>query len=170
VKSKQLSNISTKLPKCPPLFVDRSFGAKKLVAALRKLGFKTKAHDTVFKKTAKDENWLPVVGEKNWRVLTSDQEMEGLHHEAIVEGNVGVFILGDIKKGETYERWVEMVQGCQEQIRHACSRSKRPFVGRISRGGKLWRVRHLKPHKQFEDITKETALDATVFGIEITED
>jgi len=155
VKSKQLSNISTKLPKCPPLFVDRSFGAKKLVAALRKLGFKTKAHDTVFKKTAKDENWLPVVGEKNWRVLTSDQEMEGLHHEAIVEGNVGVFILGDIKKG---------------QIRHACSRSKRPFVGRISRGGKLWRVRHLKPHKQFEDITKETALDATVFGIEITED
>lgn len=129
------------------------------------MGFDVKAHDEHFNKKAQDENWLPRVGKKNWRVLTADQEMESLHHEAIVEGNVGVFILSDIAKGETYERWVQMIDLCQQQLRHACCRSKRPFVGRISRDGKLWRIKHLKPHNRTEDITTETALDATNFGI-----
>jgi hypothetical protein len=129
------------------------------------MNFEVFAHDEYFNKRAQDENWLPRVGKKNWRVLTADQEMESLHHESIVAGNVGVFILSDIAKGETYTRWVQMISQCQMQLRHACCRSKRPFVGRISREGKLWRLRHLKPHNQTVDITTETALDATTFGI-----
>lgn len=94
--------------------------------------------------------------------------METLHHEAIVEGNVGLFILGDLRKGESFERWLEIIVICQDQIRHACCRSKRPFVARTSREGRLWRVRHLKPHKKVEDITLEIALDASLFGIKYT--
>ncbi len=60
------------------------------------MGFEVKAHDAFFNKRATDENWLPRVGKKNWRVLTADQELESLHHESIVEGNVGVFILSDL--------------------------------------------------------------------------
>ena len=56
----------------PPLFVDRTFGSKKLVAELRKMGFEVKAHDAFFNKRATDESWLPRVGKKNWRVLTAD--------------------------------------------------------------------------------------------------
>lgn len=129
------------------------------------MGFDVKSHDNHFNKRALDEYWLPRVGKKNWRVLTADQEMETLHHDAIVEGNAGVFILSDIAKGDTYERWVQMIAACQEQVRHASCRSKRPFVGRISREGRLWRIRHLKPHNKTEDITSETALDAENFGI-----
>lgn len=132
------------------------------------MGFEVKAHDAFFNKRATDENWLPRVGKKNWRVLTADQELESLHHESIVEGNVGVFILSDLLKGETYERWVQMIALCQDNLRHACCRSRRPFVGRISREGRLWRIKHLKPHMRTEDITSETAADATTFGISDT--
>jgi hypothetical protein len=129
------------------------------------MGFEVLAHDERFNKRAQDENWLPSVGRKNWRVLTADQEMETLHHESIVDGNVGVFILSDIAHGDTYTKWVEMIRTCRDQLEHACCRSKRPFVGRISRDGKLWRIKHLKTHKRTEDITDETAEDATIFGI-----
>jgi hypothetical protein len=129
------------------------------------MGFDAKAHDVFFKKKAQDENWLPRVGAKNWRVLTADQEMESLHHKAIVEGNVGVFILSDLEKGDTYERWVEMIKLCKGELHHACCRSQRPFVGRISREGKLWRIKRLKPHRMMEDITEQTARDAKIFGI-----
>jgi hypothetical protein len=165
VKSRRLSNISTQLPNCPPLFVDRTFGSKKLATELRKMGFDVRSHDDHFNKRARDEYWLPRVGKKNWRVLTADQEMESLHHAAIVDGNVGVFILSNLGKGDTYERWVQMIALCQLQIHHACCRSKRPFVGRISREGKLWRIKHLKTHNRTEDITGETAVDAANFGL-----
>jgi hypothetical protein len=132
------------------------------------MGFDVRAHDEFFSKKTQDEVWLPRVGKKNWRVLTSDQELESLHHESIVKGHVGVFILSDLLKGETYERWVQMIATCQDHMRHACCRSRRPFVGRVSREGKLWRIKHLKPHKRTEDITHETASDAITFGISDT--
>lgn len=129
------------------------------------MGFDTISHDQIFKRTAQDEFWLPKIGRKNWRILTADQEMETLHHEAIVEGNAGVFILSDIRQGETYLKWVEMIAKCQQQIRHACTRSRRPFVARISKDGVLYRIRHLKTHRRTEDITLETRQDASIFGI-----
>ncbi len=129
------------------------------------MGFDVKVHDECFSKRAKDENWLPRVGAKNWRVLTADQEMESLHHESIVDGKVGVFILSDIHQGDTYLRWVQMIASCEKQLRHACSCSKRPFVARISKEGVLYRIKHLKTHRRTEDITLETERDATNYGI-----
>jgi PIN like domain len=130
------------------------------------MGFEVVVHDSLFNKKTKDENWLPRVGAKNWRVLTADQDMESLHHEDIVRANAGVFILSDIAQGDTYRKWVEMISSCEQQLRHACCRSKRPFVGRISRLGVLWRIHRLKPHKRVEDITIETQNDAATFGIQ----
>ncbi len=98
---------------------------------------------------------------KNY-VLTADQEMESLHHGAIVSGNVGVFILSDINNGETYLRWVEMIKGCEQRIRHACCFAKHPFVGRISRHGTLWRFAASASHQRVEDITAETSQHAEI--------
>ena len=129
------------------------------------MGFDAKAHDRHFRRNELDQHWLRKVGEKNWRVITADQEMESLHHESIVAGNVGVFILSDIKKGETFETWLRMLKSCEIRFRHACIFGKRPFVARISREGNLWRLRHLKSHARIEDITIETLLHAETFGI-----
>lgn len=155
------------MPKCPTIFIDRTFGSKKLAGELRKMGFRIKTHDSMFKKTEGDENWLLIIGQKNWRVFTADQEMESLHHLSIVAGNVGVFVLSDLKQGETYVQWVTMIKGCEARIRHACSFGKRPFVARISRLGTLYRVRHLKPHLKVEDITIETEQNAQALGITV---
>ncbi|MDQ1451893.1 MAG: hypothetical protein QOK38_1759 [Acidobacteriaceae bacterium] len=128
------------------------------------MGFDVEAHDDHFKKNAPDEKWLLRVGRKNWRVLTADQEMETLHHAEIVEANAGVFVLSDLAQGETCEKWIEMIRACEMQLRHSCCRAKRPFVGRISRDGVLYRIRHLKSHRRTEDITAEISADAEVYN------
>lgn len=165
MKSRKLSTISTQLPKCPAFFVDRSCGSKKLIAELRALGFDVKAHDDHFKKAEKDEIWLLKVGAKNWRVLTSDQELETLHREEIVQGNVGVFILSDLRRGDTSHHWINMIHTCRDQIRHAATRADRPFVARISREGKLYQIRHIRAHAKTMDITDAIELDAAIYGI-----
>ncbi len=160
-KSQKSSGTSTRRPKCPVIFIDRTFGDSQLAGELRRIGFRlVETHCKHFKSREKDEVWIIKVGLKNWRILTQDKDLETRHHEAIVRGNAGVFIMSDVKPKEGLAKWVEILTTCRERIVHASTHGKRPFVARISYEGNLYRVNHLMPRMRTVDITETTASHA----------
>lgn len=166
-KSKKSSRTSTsRAPKCPVIFLDRTFGAYKLAAELHRMGFrKIEVHKRWFKDKEHDEVWITRVGLKNWRIFTQDKELETRHHDAIVAGNAGVFILSNTKPREGCAKWVEMIATCRLRIVHAAIHARRPFVARISYDGKLYKIRHLMPRQKVIDITLETEQEAQAVGM-----
>ena len=130
------------------------------------MGFpEVEVHDNRFSKYAPDPVWLLDIGRRNWRALTGDHDLVFRHREAIIQGNVGLFVLADLKRGESWHKWAEMIRGCQQRIVHACTAANRPFVARISRTGQLWEIKRLLPHHKDDDVTSEIAAHARGFGI-----
>jgi hypothetical protein len=99
-------------------------------------------------------------------LLPATTDLVSRHREAIIEGNVGLFVVGDLKQKEGYSKWVGMIQGCRERIIHACTSVERPFVARVGRSGKLWEIKRVLPHQRDEDVTAEIEAKARGFGIE----
>lgn len=56
-------------------FIDRCLGKKKVAEALRNAGAKVEIHDDHFTQDISDVEWLGVVGERNWVVLTKDENI-----------------------------------------------------------------------------------------------
>ncbi len=130
------------------------------------MGFRrVEVHKKWFKDKEHDEVWIARVGLKNWRIFTQDKDLETRHHDAIVGGNAGVFILSDTKPREGCAKWVEMITACRLRIIHAAIHARRPFVARISYDGKLYRIRHLMARKRAVDITLETEQEANAVGM-----
>jgi uncharacterized protein with PIN domain len=71
-------------------FIDRCLG-KKLADSLRNVGATVEIHDDHFSKISKDEDWLRIVGERNWVVLTKDKKIASRPLEllAVAQGDVG---------------------------------------------------------------------------------
>ena len=77
-------------------FIDRCLG-KKLADSLRNVEATVEIHDDHSKQDINDEDWLRIVGESNWVVLTKDQKIATRSWElkAVAEGNVRLFALVD---------------------------------------------------------------------------
>lgn len=78
----------------PVFFVDWCFG-KAVVNALREAGALIEHHGDHFEQNAPDTEWLSVVGERGWVVLTKDKAIakNQLELMAIARAEVKVFIL-----------------------------------------------------------------------------
>jgi predicted nuclease of predicted toxin-antitoxin system len=78
----------------PVFFVDWCFG-KTVVNALREAGALIEHHGDHFKQNAPDTEWLPVVGDRGWVVLTKDKAIakNQLELMAIARSEVKVFSL-----------------------------------------------------------------------------
>jgi len=80
-------------------FIDRCLG-KKLADSLRNAGATVEIHDDHFIPNLKDEDWLRIVGESNWVVLTKDKKIASRPLEllAVAQGNVRLFAFvgGDV--------------------------------------------------------------------------
>lgn len=93
LKSKRRSGTS-KLPDIP-LFLDRALDFDNLYHTLTQAGATVFRHRDYFDDDALDPDWLPVVGNKGWIVLTKDKAMQHSEIEkaAIRNARVRVFIL-----------------------------------------------------------------------------
>ena len=128
------------------------------------MGFEVEVHAKWFAANAPDPEWLEDVGRRNWRAFTSDHELPSRHRNAIIAGNVGLFVVADLKQNEGYKKWVQMFTGCWPRVKHACACAERPYVAKISRNGKLYQIRHLTQHFD-TDVTAEVEAQASGFGI-----
>ena len=115
-------------------FTDRDLG-KQFPCILRKSGISIERHIDHFVDTAKDEEWLTVVGRYGWFVLTHDRKMryERTAIEAVKKFMLGVFVV--VGKAPM----AELAQNCAmtfAKIQKFIEKNPRPFIAKIYRPSK----------------------------------
>jgi hypothetical protein len=158
-----LSNISTTLPKAPTFFLDRSLGAEIVAGELRSWDWPVEVHRSRFKQKTEDGEWITVAGEKHWRIITSDKDLECRYHEAIVAAKAAIFVLSELKRGEGCAKWIEMLRSCKQRIIHDAHFAPRPFVARVSRDGNIYQVTQLFAHGKTRNVTHSVASNFRIY-------
>lgn len=115
-------------------FIDRCLG-KKLADSLRNEGATVEIHDDHFKQDIEDKDWLRIVGERNWVVLTKDKKIASrtLELEAVAEGNVRLFAFvdGDVSGVVVAQAFVNAL----ENMRGFMRGNPAPFIAKVHQSG-----------------------------------
>lgn len=94
-----------------------------------------RVHDDYFPQNAKDEEWLPVVGERGWIVLTKDQKIRyrAPALAAVREARVRLFALTgkDIQASEM----AEIILKALPAIERLTAQERPPLIAKITKGG-----------------------------------
>ena len=134
-KKRSAAKTNSKPPDDPTLFLDRGLGTKVIATALRKIGAKVEVHDDHFAPDAPDEEWLRVVGDRRWVVLTKDRKLRyhRLALNAIRRAKVHAFILtaGDVQGSEMATTFVKALP----RIYRLSERRPPPLIARVTRSG-----------------------------------
>ncbi|WP_341737673.1 Mut7-C RNAse domain-containing protein [Microcoleus sp. CAWBG640] len=117
-------------------FIDRCLG-KKLADSLRNVGAKVEIQDDYFSQDINDEDWLRIVGERNWVVLTKDKRIASRRLEllAVAQGNVRLFAFvdGDVSGVVVAQAFVNALENMQRFIRG----NQAPFIAKVHQSGKV---------------------------------
>ena len=116
-------------------FVDECLGRHFVANALRTAGAHVELHHEHFRSGAPDAEWLPIVGERNWIVLTKDRHIRRreLEIQAIVNSRVRAFVLtaADLTGREQAQAFVRALP----KMNRMAAASRGPLIGRIAESG-----------------------------------
>lgn len=131
------ANFGQKQPDPLTFFIDRNLGKHTIADILRKADALVEVHDDHFPPNAPDHEWLPVVGEKGWVVLTKDKRIRyrGLELKALEEARVKAFVLtrGNLKGDDMATIFVKALPAMQR----FANDHHDPFIARITSQGKV---------------------------------
>ncbi|MFM7578934.1 MAG: hypothetical protein ACKO5Q_18625 [Microcystaceae cyanobacterium] len=80
----------------PPIFfIDRCLGKHPIQEFLREMGVRIEIHDDHFPQNTLDQDWLPIIGERGWIILTKDSRIarNTLERQAVARANLRMFTL-----------------------------------------------------------------------------
>ena len=128
-------------------FIDRCLG-KKLAVSLRDVEAKVEIHDDHFIKDMKDEDWLRIVGQDNWVVLTKDKKIASRRLEllAVAQGNVRLFVFvdGGVSGVVVAQAFVNALENMQQFILD----NQAPFIAKVHKSGMV------KSYKNREELLR----------------
>lgn len=114
------------------LFIDECLGRHLVPRALRDAGASVEVHHEHFAPGTIDAEWLPLVGQRRWVVLTKDRHVRRrpLELEAILSSGARAFVLtcGDLQGPEQATLLVRALP----KIRRIC-RQRGAFIATITR-------------------------------------
>lgn len=104
---------------------------------LREAGVSVEVHDDHFEPGAPDEEWLRIVGERGWFVVTKDQKIRyhTIEKQALVGAGVGAFVL--VSKDLSGEEMGKILVQSVPAIKRFIARTSRPFLAKMTRDGKV---------------------------------
>jgi predicted nuclease of predicted toxin-antitoxin system len=118
-------------------FIDRALGRKSVPDALKLAGANVEIHGDRFPPESPDVDWLPVVAQEGWVVLTKDVNIGRRYLEilAIAQHGAKVFVLtsGNLKSKEMADIFV----GALDKIEAFSQHHDAPFIAKINRQGKI---------------------------------
>ncbi|MGG6295968.1 hypothetical protein ACQ4M4_16390 [Leptolyngbya sp. AN02str] len=124
----------------PTFFIDWCLG-KSVASALIVAGAKVEHHGDHFAQNMLDVNWLPIVGDRGWIVLTKDQALgtNELELRAIASANVKVFSL--VSGNLTRQQMAALFAKSLNQLEKFAKGNQAPFIAKVYRNGRvqLWR-------------------------------
>ena len=130
-------------PSSITFFIDRCLGSKRIVAALREAGLTVESHDDNFATDAQDVDWLPIVGERGWIVLTKDANIDRrpLERMAVARSGVCLFILAS--QNLSGNDMIDILTKAIVPIQNLVRKHPAPFIAKIYRDSRveIWRDR-----------------------------
>ena len=135
--AKRSAASSTRRRRDPPVFfIDECLGGRLLAAALEAAGFEARLARAEFPPGTRDIDWLPVVGQRGWIVLTKDRHIRRreLEIQALVSARARAFVLtaADLTGPQQAAVFIRALP----KILRICHASKGPLVGAVGgRGG-----------------------------------
>ena len=115
-------------------FIDRCLG-NKLADTLRNVGARVEIHDDHFSQDSYDKDWLRIVAERNWVVLTKDKKIASRPLEllAVAQGNVRLFVFvdGDVSGVVVAQGFVKVLEKMQRFIRW----NQAPLIAKVYQSG-----------------------------------
>lgn len=125
-------------------FIDRALGRKAVADALRKAGAKIEVHDDHFPARALDVEWLPIVGERGWVILTKDDAIGRrlLEQMAVADSGARVFVLasGNLTGLEMADIFVMALS----RMQRFSQGNSQPFIAKVYKRGtvRMWQSRN----------------------------
>jgi predicted nuclease of predicted toxin-antitoxin system len=114
-------------------FLDRNLGKHTIADALRQAGAEVQIHDDHFRQGAEDVEWLPVVGQRRWIVLTKDTQIRyrALERAALMQAGGRAFVLtaGNLSAREMAEVFIKALPA----IRRFVANHQPPFIAKVTR-------------------------------------
>jgi hypothetical protein len=111
-------------------FLDRSIGKHVVAEALRHAGMEVEVHDDHFPSNARDDEWLPFVGEYGWIVLTRDDRIRYRSQERVRASVLGGRSLSGPAMADAF------VQALPA-MRRFIARYPAPFIARVTQAGRV---------------------------------
>ena len=117
------------------LYLDRNLGKHIIARALREAGHRAEIHDDHLPIDAPDEEWIELVGRREWVALTKDKNIRYRTGElnAIVKHRARVIVVR--AKNATGPDIADLVVKYHDRLRRFPARNAPPFVAGIDRSG-----------------------------------
>ena len=134
-KSKKQSGANSKPQREPTLFLDRNLGKHIVANRLRSEGMAVEVHDDHLAPDAPDEDWIALVGRKNWLAITKDRNIRyrAAELEAIRRHSARVFVIR--MKNATGPEIGELLVNGGRRIARFAAITPPPFVAGIYGSG-----------------------------------
>src|SRR5258708_4623936 len=118
-------------PERPTFFLDRNLGKATVAGELRQAGFAVEIHDERFPLDARDQDWIPVVGQKGWVILTKDQAIMRRYSEllAIARGYAKVYAL--VSGSITGKDMAAVFAKAAPKIEKSSGQMRAPYIAKI---------------------------------------
>ncbi|TXH50279.1 MAG: hypothetical protein E6Q97_20835 [Desulfurellales bacterium] len=116
-------------------FLDENLGGEKVASALRQSGLKVELHGSHFPRGTADDQWLPVVGNREWILLTQDTSIRRRKNEieALLFYKVRAFFVP--AKNLRGEEIGALIVSAAPKIHRTVKQHRPPIVALIQRSG-----------------------------------
>jgi predicted nuclease of predicted toxin-antitoxin system len=119
-----------------------------VATTLRSLGYAVERLQDHFPVNAQDVDWLPVVSQRGWIILTKDKNIGKRIIElgAVANSNARLFTLvsGNISSAETAQVFASVIGKCEEIVQQEAA----PFIFKIYKDGSVTRWRDANTMQQ----------------------
>ncbi|HET6630372.1 MAG TPA: DUF5615 family PIN-like protein [Woeseiaceae bacterium] len=137
-KSKKRSAANFKPPPSGVrLYLDRNLGKHVIAEALRAVGIAVEVHDDHLAANAPDEEWIALVGRRQWLAITKDKNIRyrTAELEAIKEHGAKVLVVR--AKNATGQDIADILIKASVRIQRFAHMHPAPFVAGIDRSGRV---------------------------------
>lgn len=124
-------------------FLDRALG-KSIGQALQQLGKQVEFHNDHFAPDSLDTQWLPIVSEQNWVVLTKDENIgrNALEVQSVAQFNARVF--GLVSGSLSRQKMIDIFSNSIQAIEKIIQGNQAPFIAKIYQNATvtIWKNRN----------------------------
>lgn len=129
----------------PTIFIDRNSGGRNFQSLLTAAGVRAVLHDQQFPNKTADEDWLAVIGELGWLIVTGDNDTtrSPLFVHRLAHSRAHVFVLLTLN-GLSAEAKAKCILDALPRMRDLASENAPPALWRLGKENTVTRFDHAK--------------------------